>query len=555
MDVVNQAFAQISSLFRSMSAGGRIVAGLLLTMIVISLAFLFNQQTGRPGAYLMTEPHSAEEIQAILNAFGQAGLKNYEIEGSRVRVPRGEEATYMAAVVDAGAIPASSGSYLRKALEGSGMLSTKATQAALLKNATQMELAHVIRKLKNVRNALVLIDSKKEGALNKKEIFSASVTVETINGMQLESHQVQAIRVLVSSAVAGMSPESVAVADMPGGFTYPQTLPGELPSGQQDKFNQTKLAHERSFTEKIKSALAPMIPGVVVSCNVELNPQIEHLEHRTQHDPKTVPYATAESQRIFNSQTPQIAGRPGLGAQGGLPNQPAIANSVTGAAKSEEETSERTEKSKVSGSTQEIRLAPLAPQRVTAAIGVPSSYIEEIWQKRNPPPPGEEPRKPTPQDLKATQEAKVKEIQEWVATLIDLPKEVLPNPIPQVKVTVFDQLPTRELPQPGIGDHALAWFGSNWSTLGTGLLGILSLVMLRSVVRTVPTTEKLPEANTLAIEQPTATEATPNKAPAAPKLRRRERTGTSLREELVEIVREDPEAAASVLRTWIASST
>jgi flagellar M-ring protein FliF len=555
MEFVNQAFTQASSLFRSMSVGGRVVAGLLLTMIVISLTFLFNHQSGGPGAYLMAEPLSAEEIQGVLNAFGQAGLKNYEIEGSRVRVPRGEEATYMAAVVDAGAMPASSGSYLRKALEGSGLLDTKAKQAALIKNATQMELARVIRKLKNVRNALVLIDSRKEGALSKKEIFSASVSVETINGMELESHQVQAIRVLVSSAVAGMSPESVAVADMPGGFTYPQTLPNELLSGQQDKFNQTKLAHERSFTEKIKGALAPMIPGVVVSCNVELSPQIEHLEHRTQHDPKTVPYATAESSRTFNSQTPQIAGRPGLGAQGGLPNQPAVANSVAGGAKSEEETSERTEKSKVSGSTQEIRLAPLAPQRVTAAIGVPSSYIEEVWQRRNSPPPGEEPRKPTANDLKATQEEKVKEIQEYVATLIDLPKEVLPNPIPQVKVTVFDQLPTRELPEPGLSDHALAWFGSNWSTLGTGLLGILSLVMLRSLVRGAPAAAISPEVTSMTLEQPNTTTEPAAKAPAAPKLRRRERTGTSLREELVEIVREDPDAAASVLRTWIASST
>src|SRR5262245_16162032 len=121
MEFVNQAFGQVRGLFRSMSVGGRIVAGLLLTMIVISLTFLFNHQTGGPSAYLIAEPLSAEEIQVVLNAFGQAGLKNYEIEGSRVRVPRGEEATYMAAVVDAGAMPASSGSYLRKALEGSGM--------------------------------------------------------------------------------------------------------------------------------------------------------------------------------------------------------------------------------------------------------------------------------------------------------------------------------------------------------------------------------------------------------------------------------------------------
>jgi flagellar M-ring protein FliF len=107
----------------------------------------------------------------------------------------------------------------------------------------------------------------------------------------------------------------------------------------------------------------------------------------------------------------------------------------------------------------------------------------------------------------------------------------------------------------------LAWLGNHWTTLGTGMLGLVSLVMLRSMVRSIPAPEPIAAPIPLAArddetpepvagERPMAAKATP-----AQRLKRREKGGPSLREELVEVVREDPEAAANVLRSWINSST
>ena len=42
---------------------------------------------------------------------------------------------------------------------------------------------------------------------------------------------------------------------------------------------------------------------------------------------------------------------------------------------------------------------------------------------------------------------------------------------------------------------------------------------------------------------------------AAARLKRRAKSGPSLRDELVEIVRDDPDAAANILRNWIGSAT
>jgi flagellar biosynthesis/type III secretory pathway M-ring protein FliF/YscJ len=47
----------------------------------------------------------------------------------------------------------------------------------------------------------------------------------------------------------------------------------------------------------------------------------------------------------------------------------------------------------------------------------------------------------------------------------------------------------------------------------------------------------------------------PEQQEAAARLKRRAKSGPSLRDELVEIVREDPDAAGNILRNWIGSAT
>jgi flagellar M-ring protein FliF len=557
MDFLNQAAAQVTNLFRSMSTGARIVAALLLTMIVVSLAYLLNHQFAGPDAYLMGgEPVAPEEMNAIVGALGKAGLKNFKVEGGQIRIPRGEEAVYMAALVDQGVVPGGYGSYLQKSLDSGGLMVSKSRQAQLTKVAIQMELQRVIRQMKGIRNAFVLYEVQEDRRLNAKKEFSASVSVGTTGGTSLDDGKVSAIRHLVASAI-GMPPERVAVTDLDGGFTYPATKPGQNSFGLQDPYIQNKINYERIISENIRSGLS-YIPGVVVACTVELKDEIEHEQHKTQHDPKTINVMVDEQSKTLNTQGPQPTGPPGLGSQGGVPpNQPAVARGNSGGAKTDEETSRSTVRSVTSVDEERIKLAALTPSRVTAAVAVPSSFLEQVWLARNPTEPGDPPKKPTAADLKPIEEEKVKAIQEHVAQLIPLPNVAAPNPIPLVKVTVFETLPSEHHAEPGVTDHVLGWLGDHWSTLGTGLLGLVSLVMLRSMVRSAPPAEPLTSqlaATAAAEETPESTTATEPKTTAAARLKRREKGGPSLREELVEIVREDPDAAASVLRGWINSS-
>src|SRR5687768_97026 len=104
MDFFNKTFAQVGDVFRSMTPGARIMTGLLLVLVVISLAWLVNHQAaGGPDKYLLGgRPFSASELTAMEAAFASAGLGGYELEGNRIRIPQWEQAAYVAALADGG---------------------------------------------------------------------------------------------------------------------------------------------------------------------------------------------------------------------------------------------------------------------------------------------------------------------------------------------------------------------------------------------------------------------------------------------------------------------
>ena len=101
-------------------------------------------------------------------------------------------------------------------------------------------------------------------------------------------------------------------------------------------------------------------------------------------------------------------------------------------------------------------------------------------------------------------------------------------------------------------DQVLGWLGQYWSTLGLMLLGLVSLAMLRSMVRSVPPAERgAPVPAAAAGEGKTDETAESAEAAKQRRLKRLAAGGPSLRDEVSLLVSEDPDAAANILRNWI----
>jgi flagellar M-ring protein FliF len=555
VDFLNKALGQLNDLFRSMTPAARITAAMLLVVIVISVAYLFNHQFSGADGYLFGgEPVSVSQLPAMEAAFGKKNLSDYELQGTRIRVPQGKQSIYMAALADAGALPHNFLDSLKNSLDSGGMFVDRQKREELIKVALQDELSKIIGQMNGIERATVLYNVETTQGFTSKKLITASVTVKPLGSQTLNAEQVQMIRQAVGPAI-GAAPESVAVVDI-NGRAYPGGEPGSTGDVSQDRYLNTKHQYEQEYADSIRQALLSFVKGAVVTVNVELHPELEESESTDKIDPKPVTVDVSETNKTSTSNTSLPSGRPGVAAQGGVPNSPLTVGAGGNGTRSDDESTTRHERDVVSRESRQVRLAGLTPKRVTVSVGVPSNYYEEIWEQRNPSPAGTQPKKPEAAALTQIETEVSANIKKSVIGIIPAPEDASSDP---VTVTSFTSMPAPVIEKPSTADHALAWFSEHASALGMGFLGIISLLMVRSIVRSVPlaATDDVREPNAADTAMPAeeTVEEKPAQPAAAPRLRRRRsKSGPSLRDELVEIVRDDPDAAANILRSWIGTA-
>jgi len=553
MDFFNKAFAQLSDLMKSMTPGARLTAGLLLVVIVVSLGYLFKSQTSGPDSFLMGgDPISAAQLPGMEAAFSKAGLSQYEIVGNRIRVPRGTQAAYMGALADDGALPPDFGKYMEKATAG-GPFQTRAQQTEAIKVAKQSELRLIIQRMKGIQDAAVLYDVQEKRGFGQESVTTASVSVQPVGAQPLDEERVPMLRHLVSSAIAGLKPENVTITDLNGRHYPGSSAAGSMGGSAGNQYGEWKKRYEGDWENKIRGALA-FVPGVVISANVELDTETGHEENSVDYDPKTVVASARETAGNKNLRGGGAGGRPGFVSQQGGVNSPATISNPGGGPETSEDNSHSEITNAVSNKQKRVTQHGLTPKRVTVSIGIPSSYYERVWLERNPASEGQ-PAKKADANALADIESKVKiDVENAVVNLIPHESATV-DKYPRVKVTTFQHITAAPLPAAKLQDQATAWLGQYWSTLGMIGLGAFSLLMLRSMVRSNPTPAPTPSAQSSPALSLVAEDEPPEQTSQQPvgrsRLKRAGASGPSLRDELADMVREDPDTAVSILRTWI----
>jgi flagellar M-ring protein FliF len=550
MDFLNKSIAQVSELFRSMTPGARITAGLLLAVVVTSLGYLFHQSTAGPDAYLFGgEPLSDGQLNKIEAAIAEKGLSGYAREGNRIRVPAGQQAKYVAAVADAGALPPNFNTILESALAKGGPWESREATRERLKIARQQTLAEIVRAMSWVDDAVVLYDEHEsrnghELGLNKQ--VTASVSVQPVAGEVLDGRRAKMLQKLVASAV-NMNPKDVNVTNLGDGSGYGS---GESigPEIFDDEYMRTKVAFEMQKRESILDALRD-IPGVRVQVNADFDDSVEETTHDVKPDPKSAIQHETTSKDESAQTAADSSGRPGVTVQG--PNGKPGTQSAQ-VQKQNTTKSETTDTQNVVGLTDSRVLKKgYKPKEIWATVKIPGSYIENLWRVRNP----GATTPPKPDDLRLVQDDVVPKIENIVDPLLILTStkaQALDN-FKHVKVVVLDSLPSPTIEPPSTASKALAWTGQYWNTLAMLGVAVFSLLILRSVVKSAPPTAAGPSAAPalmLHADEPAtradASEPTPDDRP-----RLRLKKGKSLKDDLVQIVHEDPDAAAEILRSWI----
>ncbi len=550
MDFLNKGFAQVSDLFGSMTPGTRITTALLLVVVVVSMGYLFHYQVSGPDLFLMGGVNlPPSHIPAMEAAFATAGLNSYEIEGTRIRIPRNQRAAYMGALADANAMPPEWGNALENTIAQEGVFISQDQRQDRLRIAKQKELGLIIRSMQGIENAAVLYDTRTKRGFRRETVTTASVSVKPLGNDELTETQVSAIRHLVAGSIAGMKPENVTVASLNGGRIY-SGGPESANSATQNAYRKLKDADEDRLKAKVLEALA-YVPGVIATVNVELDKELMTRKQSVKHGLKPVTVFMEEKTSSSTSQGGQSGGRAGYTA-----NAPVALASASQSQESEKsaDESESAQRSVVDEEHSVTDSVGHLPTRVTVVVGIPKSYFESIWHKQNPVAEGEEAKSPDKAALDTIQQAEISKIQKHVAGLLPIVERVT-DPTELVTVNPFQDIEQAAIPTPGLGENTMAWFGQYWSTLGMLGLVAFSLVTLRSMIgRPSGSPDSEEEADTLSMEM-SREGGEADAVAVAHRLGRLSKGGPSLRDELSEVVREDPDTAANILRTWIGTPT
>ena len=556
MDVFHRAYSQLQNLYRSMTPGSRMTAGLLAVAVLAGVVYLGTRQSVQSEVDLLHGmPVSNEQLLKMQAALGKAHLSESVVRGSSLYVPRGQEAAYMAALSAASALPQNMADVMETGAGGNsllGSLESTAQREQRMRLLKQQALALAIGARPGIERAYVLYDIDTKPGGFKDKVATAIAYVKPTGSNQLDAATVADIRNMVAPAYVGLTPENVTVSDQ-NGRTWPGNAAGI--GAAEDTYLSLKRACERDLKVKIQSALS-YIPNVTVELNVELdhkqaarakpsNRTADFAGNRLGREPAhanpqnhrpDLPQRTARLSDVTTLIDNVLSG--GDASEGSIPQLPAAAADEPAAKE----------------------IADWTPASARVSIGVPLGFFKQLWRERNPAEVGRAERIPSQVELDRIRDEESTEIVRCVAPLLP-PARGAANPAESITVTFFQELSSQ---QPSPSQMAwdfwsvLNWILSNWNSPswriggGSGLAFVLLLtlrwmVRRRSAVTGASTTSAAPTRVVDAAPAKPANSA----AVAPPHWRRQSADDRPLRAELSELVEEDPETAANILRNWI----
>ncbi len=558
MDFLNQAIGQVRELFLSMTPAARVTAVLLVGVIGVSLGFLVQQHSAGPDEYLFNGDFlPTEDANRIEVAIAKAGLAGSERVGNRIKVPRGQKTAYLAAVADAGALPPNFHDLLDGALDLGPFVDDK-TRKEKLKAGREQQLSMIVRDMYGIEDAKVIYDIAQPRGMDREGVATATVSVQPAPGEALTGQRMKNIRKAVAGAIANLKPENVVVVNLGDGSLFSEET---SPESFDSPYFQHRVAFERHMKGNI-DALLSYIPGVRVQVTAELSPALTRETHTVATEGEPTAMHETTQNRVSETQRLNNGGRPGLVSQGpGRGNDP-----VNEATVRDSDQDESTEFNYFVPTKNEIVTeAGLVPEHVRVAIAVPMNYLVQMYQEQQRRE-GGDPNQPLPENIKeiltreeGPLEDKIKEV---VVPL--LPKEIAVDNYKNdiIKVSFFETLTPDPIEPMAASSQALAWASQHFNTLTMAGVALVGLVMLRSLVKGIPPAEPIGStaAPLLSLRMPDVQGddsvggggAADEDSSDRPRLKLKK--GKNLRDELTDIVREDPDSAASILRSWIANA-
>lgn len=547
---------QIRELLNTMTPSARIMAALMAAVIVVSLGWIISSgQTSRTEYLLGGQSFTDDQLNKIESALGKANLREYERVGSRLKIPSGQKGTYVKALADGGALPSDSWDVMFAI--SSNPIESPSVSAERMKVANLNKLSRILETLPGVERAQV-DHAMKEARFGREAQQSASVFLKGVNREPVKTEVMRQVAYQVAKFFPGLKTEDVSVMDLSTGNRFSPT--GDPLEAEQQLFLDTQRRFEQHYRSKIEPELQ-IYGDVKLGVIVELDPMLKKETEQLKFDP--VGSTTKQSNQRKDTKSAKAApgGRPGADPNGaGGPNRGQSLSVQADQTAEAKETSEDLE-SVIGHSATLTKEAGLTPKRVSVTVGIPETYYDKVHAQRE-----------------LAKDSKVKDIPQLDdAGRTKLKKEIEDNiraaiegQLPQVRqgddrfqlVKVYSYTP---LPEPvpekePFTATAMAWLSTSWQTIGLFILVGMTLMMTFSWIRSQASPEADREfAQGFGLEVPESMgdeldlgdEAAPPAETAEAEESKFQVTGGEIKEELSSLIKQNPDAAVNLLRSWI----
>jgi len=566
MNQMNPFLQQMRTLFVGMTPQSKLMAILLTVGIGISSVFLVQGATTGNSAMVFLlggRSLSDEELDSIEFALSKASLRAFERNGKRIRVPKASLDLYMKAISDGKAIPQGMGNAADSALSSSSFMESTLTTQAKMQDGKRRDLSMAIRRMDTmILDAIITFDESRLGFSGDRN-KTASIAILTKDGKDLPAERRRGIIDFVQKSYAGLRQSDIALC-CNGNTTI---VSEDATSVQQSKFYRLKRDQEQVLRMKAESLLAHL-GNFRLDVNIELDPIASEETESISFNEKPTKIQSATTKKDAKSLRGSPGGRPGTQPNAIKPNE----GQTLATQEQSSETKEQTESEKsVTGNT--LKKTETVGHQITRAsvsISIPFSYYLKTsaykWQQLNPQKKATEMPDLTPAELDTLRNDTERSIQSQVNAL--LPKVAAgEDKFPRVFVDSYPDFPVQEPPAASIAETSVSWLSQSWQTLA--LIGIVlaALLSLRSFAKTVPTANDrdfergfdLPlddatdiDLSSLTDEENAEFDTQEETENSPPRLRT---TGGDIKNDLTAMVRENPDAAATMLRNWITEST
>ena len=327
-----------------------IVVGATLAMFaaVLGLSRLAGQ-ADMGLLYAGLEPAAAGELVAALDQRGIA----YEVRGESIFVDVTQRDALRMSLASEGLPAAGGGGYeLLDSLSGFG--TTSQMFDAAYWRAKEGEIARTLLAMPEVKAARVHIASAPTRVFQPEAKPTASVTLTTVSGALTEA-QARAIRHLVASAVAGMTPDAVQIIDTVAGLIGGEEAQAFDTGDAADRAAAIKGNVERLLAARVGTGKA------VVEVSIDLVSEREAITER-KLDPQGRVAISSETEERSGSST-----EPG-GAVTVASNLPEGDAGAGGEGKSQNSETRERVNYEVSETSREILRNPGAVRRMTVAV-------------------------------------------------------------------------------------------------------------------------------------------------------------------------------------------